>query len=156
MRFSLKWMLAAMVYVALAASAVGLHSRALADVVWMLNIAALLFTLMVMIGGASERRSRATGFAIFMGSYIFASCLVYNRLPATRVFQANGYEISASGSAYAWTEPLRPGGEVTRLDATASLYVAHATSALACGFFGAYLGPLAFRRGDRSESATAV
>ena len=61
-RFSLKWLLTAMVYVALAAAAFTQDHWAWADVLWLVSFVAVCYAAALAFNAAGERRSRSIGF----------------------------------------------------------------------------------------------
>jgi hypothetical protein len=70
-RFSLKWLLAATVYVALAAAALTQSHWAWADALWLVSFVAVCYAAALAINAREVRQARAIGFLI--GSVLFAT-----------------------------------------------------------------------------------
>lgn len=145
MRFSIKWLLAAMAYVALAAAAIGTHSTLLATLVWTLTIVAALYASILVTNSMGEQRWRATGFAIFVAAYIAGMFAAFTTVPASQLFQLAGYNVNRDGTLYVWMDAGHTNFDSLPEIAT-SLRTANAVCAMLAGLFGCGLGGLAYRR----------
>jgi hypothetical protein len=64
MRFSLKWILAAAVYVAIAAAAFSQPSWVYADVLWAMSLLAIVFAGVMVFAARDKARMAAGGFLL--------------------------------------------------------------------------------------------
>jgi hypothetical protein len=69
-RFSLKWILAAMVYVAIAAAALGTGKWHFADVLWILTLLAVGYAILVAAFATGRRRVLSAGFAVLSVCFV--------------------------------------------------------------------------------------
>ncbi|HEX6960736.1 MAG TPA: hypothetical protein VF175_02635 [Lacipirellula sp.] len=116
MRFSLKWILAAAVYVAVAAAAFSQPSWVYADILWAISLLAIVFAGLVTFVGSSKARLAAGGFLLASACflvYVTAAALIGNNAtPMTRLLVAAGYEPFQPGPYYytptATVQPAAP------------------------------------------------
>jgi hypothetical protein len=89
-RFSLKWILAAMVYAAIAAAAFSQETWVYADILCAVSLLALGYAVMLIIYARGERQAAAAGFAVFM--VLLAACLLMapQSVPSYRILAAAG------------------------------------------------------------------
>jgi hypothetical protein len=90
MRFSMKWILAGMAYVAVAAAAFSQQTWVYADVLWAIGLLAVVYGAIVALFARGRRQAAAAGFVV--GSVCFALC-VYgssNSVPTLRLLTAAG------------------------------------------------------------------
>jgi hypothetical protein len=89
-RFSLKWILAAMVYAAIAAAAFSQETWVYADILCAVSLLALGYAVMLIIYARGERQAAAAGFAVFM--VLLAACLLMapQSVPSYRILTAAG------------------------------------------------------------------
>jgi hypothetical protein len=96
MRFSLKWLLAAAIYVALAAAAFSQTHWLYADVLWAISLLALVYAGMTAFLAQDRRRAAAAGFLLaslcFLVYVTMTSYLRTDSTPITRLLVAAGYE----------------------------------------------------------------
>jgi hypothetical protein len=90
MRFSLKWILAATVYVAIAAAAFGTGDWYFADALWALTLLAVVYAVLITAFASGRRRVAAAGFVV--ASVCFALCVAFggDTVPTTRLLIATG------------------------------------------------------------------
>jgi hypothetical protein len=93
-RFSLKWILAGTVYVAIAAAAFGREAWYYSDAVWAMTFLTIVWAILVAIFGSGRRRIAAAGFAV--ASVGFALCATFNveGVPTARILEAAGVQPS--------------------------------------------------------------
>jgi hypothetical protein len=89
-RFSLKWILAATVYAAIAAAAFSQETWVYADILCAISLLALGYAVMLIIYSRGERQAAAAGFAVFM--VLLAACLLMapQSVPSFRILTAMG------------------------------------------------------------------
>ncbi|HEX6963703.1 MAG TPA: hypothetical protein VF175_17685 [Lacipirellula sp.] len=89
-RFSLKWILAAMVYAAIAAAAFSQESWVYADLLCAASLLALGYAVMLIIYARGARQAASAGFAVFM--LLLAVCMLVtpNSVPTQRILLAAG------------------------------------------------------------------
>src|SRR5688572_10381202 len=109
MRFSVKWLLAAAVYVAIAAAALSQQSGLYGDVLWGITLLALLFAALLAIFMRGEGRIIATGFLLAGGAYlIYATIASTYSSASARVLRAVGYDPAGVAFPAAPTTPSTP------------------------------------------------
>jgi hypothetical protein len=148
--FSLKALLAAMAYVALAAAAISTKSWPLAVSVSVFSI--LAFCYAVFVGLAwDERRGVALGFILLFAANAWAVLLAPRYLPSSQLLHALGYNVSAKGAVlvadagptvsamYPPPAFIRPAVELTPIIRTAN-----AAGTMGAGLLGCLLGAVAF------------
>ena len=167
MRFSLKWALAAMAYVALAAAALSQRPPVWAGLLWTATIFAFCYALLVCFAW-DDRRAAALGFVVVsIVFYLHQSVAPTQALPR-QILVAAGLDtwqqrytsdVYVTPSAVADGDPFAPANpnSVTfrniisqRAFATTRLQAASAIGVMAAGLTGALLGVLAFRRGRQN------
>jgi hypothetical protein len=163
MRFSIKWPLAVMAYVALAATAatiVGQNGLILADIVWLITILAVCYALIVACGATGKRRQMALGVAVVSAAYVVCLNLAPDRVPTSWMLNAAGYDVTSNGDILQRTifMGIRPRQSVSYPTAApnrrALLTTVNATGTMAAGLIGLGLGALAYSRGQRDQSAS--
>jgi hypothetical protein len=150
MRFSLKWALAAMAYVALAAAAISAKSPLLADLLWAMTILALCYAMILAWIVRRERRAMAAGFVVALAANLICLYLAPSHALSSHALSAFGYTVNESGQ---FLEPAPSVNNVPTLGmyekSKPIKYAADAMCTMAAGLFGCGLGALAFRRGER-------
>lgn len=101
MRYSLKWGLLGMAYVALAAAAFGQGHWAYADLLWLATFGAICLAMLIAIFSTGARRAGGVGFALF--AFALAMCMQFapDSIPTRRIFLAAELRSYASVQAYA-------------------------------------------------------
>ena len=181
-RFSMKWLLAGMVYVALAAAALTRPHWGWADVLWALSFIAVCYAATLAFNFTGERRSRAVGFLI--GSLLYAGALhlsedvgplarlVIASAPATNAalpaYMASPRRASATTGIPGWSATMSP-----QISAPATPYqsfiavsplaapnyglqirTANAVGVMLAGLIGSILSALTYRKSQaRSHAA---
>ncbi len=155
MRFSLKWLLAGTVYVAIAAAAFARPHWAYAEALWALTFLAVVYALIVAISGRGQRQVVAIGFAVasllLTGYVLFGSS---NSKAFSRVVELLSPPEPAPFSVVNGRIPVYslPSGRMTTtppnvVAASSVLRSANAVGTMAAGLVGAVLGALAYQRG---------
>ena len=90
MRFSLKWILAGVAYVAIAAAAFSQTTWVYADILWAASLLAVVYAALVAAFLRGRRQIAAAGFVV--GSFCFLLCLTLggDSVPTTRLLVAAG------------------------------------------------------------------
>jgi hypothetical protein len=127
-RFSLKWILAGMVYVAIAAAAFSAGSAALGELLWAFSLLANVYASLISIFARGRRQFAAAGFAL--ASLGLAFCLAFG---------------STANTAIARMLMGPPSSPRTISDLHAYVSAANAVATLAFGLMGSLVGLLAFR-----------
>ena len=85
MRYSMRWILAAMVYVAIAAAAFSQESWVYADLLWLVTFVAIIYAGLLICTARESRRVCAIGF--IFGAAAFLTCLQFapGSLPTVRL-----------------------------------------------------------------------
>jgi hypothetical protein len=105
-RFSLKWILAGMVYVAIAAAAIARGEWYYADVVLGLTIVGLTFAVVTAIYSRGKRQACAVGFTVGCASFLGYLQFGGQTSPAWRLIEAAGLDKVASGKVEMNVPPL--------------------------------------------------
>lgn len=90
MRFSLKWILAGVTYVAIAAAAFSQQTWVYADTLWAIGLLAVVYGALVAFLARGRRQAAAVGFVV--GSLAFAACVFTgsSSVPTLRLLSAAG------------------------------------------------------------------
>lgn len=101
MRYSLKWGLLGMAYVALAGAAFGQGHWAYADLLWLATFGAICLAMLIAIFGTGARRAGGVGFALF--ALALAMCMQFapDSIPTRRMFLAAELRSLAAAEASA-------------------------------------------------------
>ena len=137
MRFSLKWLLAGTVYVAVAAAAYSRQKPLFYIALWLLTLAAVFYAICLAATARGRQRTLAASFAIAAVAYL--GCLAFvdeNQMPMTRLLVA----------AADFRQPPRPHDAwPLALSIRDLLSIANAVATLAFGLMGSLVGLMAFR-----------
>jgi hypothetical protein len=87
-RFSMKWLLAGMVYVALTAAALTQPGWAWADALWVVSFLAICYAGLLAIYAAGARRARAVGFLTGSLALVAAMHFAPQSVPVGRIVEA--------------------------------------------------------------------
>lgn len=148
MRFSLKWALAAMAYVALAATAYAKESTFGIDVLWTITILAFCYSLIALGVMQGESKARARGFAVLCGAYFACVYFAPHKLPSAHLMRVAGYSVTNEGRVLERATVAGIGSGVrTARGIGPVLPVANAIGTMVAGLVGCGLGALAYRRG---------
>ncbi|MBL9164505.1 MAG: hypothetical protein JNL18_17390 [Planctomycetaceae bacterium] len=90
MRFSLKWILFGMAYVALAAAALTQNHWAYADLLWLAAFVAICMAIQSALFNSGSRRAIATGFALFALGFAACAQFAEHSIPTRRLLLAAG------------------------------------------------------------------
>src|SRR5688572_14466660 len=148
MRYSLKWLLLAMAYVAIVAAAIGSRTDVLADAVWALSLMAICYAVVLACVSKNQRRAMAIGFALLASVNVMCTFSVPTRLPIMRLLNVVGYGAD-DGSLYGVREqpdPHVPGRviRVRHLHNKAWFVTANAVGTMLAGLVGCGIGALAY------------
>jgi hypothetical protein len=143
MRFSIRWLLAGVAYVALVTAAVAAGSSVLVDVVWGVTLVAVCYAVVVACVGRGRRQAIAIGFVIMAMLHILGMYLLPSRVPAMRLISAIGYSVF-DGEAYE-PDPASPGAYRAVPGLRTATRTANAVATLAVGLVGCLVGGLAYR-----------
>jgi hypothetical protein len=103
MRYSLKWVLFGMAYVAIAAAALTQDHWAYADVLWLTTLLAVFLAIVIAIFSSGGRRAAAIGFALFAVGFAACAHCAERTVPTRRILLAAGvseYPIYQPPTAY--------------------------------------------------------
>lgn len=112
MRFSLKWGLLGMAYVAVAAAALSQDHWAYADVLWLATFLAICTSILTAIFGSGSRRAAAIGFALFAVAFATCAQVAEQSIPTRRILLAAGvpeYPVFQNPMTYSLPQPLSLG-----------------------------------------------
>jgi hypothetical protein len=140
-RFSLKWILAGMVYVAMAAAAYSRHETFFLIVLWLLTLAVVVHAIRAAVIARGRQRMLAASFAI--AATVYLGCLAFvdeNEMPMTRLLTAAAGFRQSPPPNDAW--PLA-------LYMRDLLSIANAVGTLAFGLMGSLVGLMAYRAAGR-------
>jgi hypothetical protein len=154
MRYSIRWMLGAMAYVALIAAAISTASEFLADIVWAVSLVALGYGIVVASVAHGKRRAMAIGFVALSITNVVGLYLKPYRLPAVRLLYVLGYSMQSDGDIYVRTgqppmgSPLGLSTPMTRRKVAGGMAVSrtvHGVETMVAGLVGCLIGALAYR-----------
>jgi hypothetical protein len=145
MRFSLRWLMVSMAYVAVATTAIATGSDLLADLISALSLLAVSYAIVVACIATRQRQAIAVGFLTLAIAHLVGLYLIPDRVPAMRLLNSAGYMVSSKGDIYEH-DPTRPGAVRTIQGMTAVVRTANAIGTLATGLIGCLIGGLAYRQ----------
>lgn len=148
MRFSLRWLLAAMAYFALVTAAIATKRSLLATLVWYVPILATCYAIVVMCIDVNRRRAMALGFVMLTAAYSIGWLFFSKQVPAMLAYRAAGYFVSSDGDIME-PDPNFPGSYRTSQSMIVSVQAANAAGTLAAGLIGCLIGRLAYRHSKR-------
>lgn len=90
MRFSLKWILLGMAYVAVAAAALSQDHWAYADALWLATFIAVGASILTAILRTGSLRATASGFALFAGGFALCAQVAPQSTPTRRILLTAG------------------------------------------------------------------
>src|SRR6476620_11360185 len=93
MRFSMRWLMAGMAYIALLAAAVGTRALVFMDLVWCVTLLAVCYATVVAIIDRGKRQAMAIGFVALSSIYILGSYVHPESTPAMWLYHAAGYSV---------------------------------------------------------------
>lgn len=96
MRFSMKWILAAMAYVAVAAAAFSRQTWVFADVLWAVSLLAVVFAVLLAVFARGRRQVAAAGFVVASGCFLACVAFDQNAVPTNRLLAAAGINPNAT------------------------------------------------------------
>jgi len=142
----MKWLLAGMVYVAVAAAAFTQAERGWGDALWVISHLAICYAAGLAIYGAGERRARALGFLMGALALVITLEVSPDRVPVGRIVGAlsppppKAFRVRDSGTVTIY-QPKRasPELEVVRVRA------ANAVAVMLAGAAGSLVTALAYR-----------
>jgi hypothetical protein len=155
MRFSIRWLLAVMAYVALLAAAVGSRSAVLTDAICGISLLAICYAIVVAVVDRGLRQAMAVGFAAVAAVHLVCMYTIPYGVPASRLYQAAGYMVEG-GLVYVPTSAGSGGRSVSMpgfrpvTGLVPGTRESNAVVTLLAGFVGCWLGHVAYknRRGE--------
>jgi hypothetical protein len=99
MRFSIRWALVMMAYVALVAAAMGTYSEVLVQLIWTIGIVAFCYAAVIAIVGRGRRQALAVGFVVMFAIHCYFVLSDADRLPVNWLYLPAGYYVN-SGVVY--------------------------------------------------------
>ncbi len=153
MRFSLKWLLAGMVYVAIAAAAFSFAEKTwiYCDVLWGLTLLILVYSGVVVLCASGRRRATAAGFLFACILYLGILAVTEGKTTGGMILNAVGVraELNAApvlmGSYYYRPIPAPPVRGMSQGNFNRLVRAANAVATLAFGLMGSLAGLMAFR-----------
>ena len=108
-RFSLKWMLVAMVYAAVAAAAFSQRVWFYNDLLWAVSMAAIGYALLLVVYARGELQARAAGFAVLAACFLACLYLAPDSMPTRNLVNALAPPFDEVAQVqYAYTAPPIP------------------------------------------------
>jgi hypothetical protein len=141
MRYSLRWLLLAMAYVALVAAAIGATGSMFVDILWIVWIVSLCYAFVVMCVGKDRRRAMAVGFVALSAAHAACIYLFPYHVPVMHVVSGLGYAFGGDGAIY---EHVSAGRVRIAPGITNATHIANAVVTLAVGMIGCGIGALAY------------
>lgn len=143
MRFSLKWLLAGMAFVALAAAAISQDSQGAVNFVWAITITVGFYAVMAAVYSRGATRAYWIGFAgLFAINCVFLYATPH-RMPSNIVVTIAGSNVNVDGSV------SRPGSGPYP---TPLIRAPNAVGTMLAGLIGGALATLAYRRNGQRDS----
>jgi hypothetical protein len=155
MRFSLKWLLVAVTYVAVAGAAFASHNShnsLLVAALWVVAELAVCFAALVAIFGRGERRAMALGFVLVFAVHLVIQLYFIELTPTRQILGALGYEVRSDGIVC----ELLPGVQSTFVIRVNLARAGEAVASLVAGLVGGALGAMAFRWAKERTTADEI
>ena len=149
MRYSMKWILAAMVYVAIAAAAFSQPGWVYADLLWLATFLAFSYAIIVawLIPGAA--RARAGGFVIVAACFVTCLHLSPVDVPARRILAAIHSVFPADPASREPSTVSEWMAASSRVSRSTQIRSADTVATMLSGLVGCLLGSLAYNRARR-------
>ena len=143
MRFSLKWIFAAVFYVALVAAALGRPAPNYCEILWCITILANAYAAAIAVCGRGQRKAAASAFIV--ASISFAALVLFSVDLPGHDGHSGFYPIDSIFNALGVDWVVYSPKTILRLR------TANAVAPLVFGLIGALVGSTAFRAADCSE-----
>jgi hypothetical protein len=144
MRFSLKWLLAGMAYVALAAAAV-IGALFCPHVLWTVTIGIFLYALLICVA-SHWGNAFCAGFVVFSAAHLLVFIAAPNWLPSSAGLTAAGYRITNQGVLLQKPTPQSDWHVEDDL-----MHAVAAAGTMAAGLIGGALATGSYRRHGKRE-----
>jgi hypothetical protein len=152
MRYSIKWLLVVMAYIALIVAAITSLNRTLASIAWLLSYCTICYALVVSFIAGDQRRAMAIGFVVLAVGHILCIYLAPRELPALRMLSTLGYGIGDDYASLYAPNTLTTAGPNRGVPARRKIpnsYTAvrtlNAVGTILAGLLGAGIGALAYK-----------
>ena len=185
MRFSLKWCLFGMAYVAVAAAALTQDHWAYADLLWLTTFLAVCLAILTAVFSSGSRRAAAIGFALVALGFAACAQFAEQTIPTRRILLAAGVPeypliqpyfpapvtatFSAPATVNAYPTPVQPpaaalptpisvvtlSSSPAELPFTSKVRAANSVGSMFLGLIGAWLAAGVYRR-HRLNSETSA
>ena len=149
MRYSMKWILAAMVYVAIAAAAFSQPGWVYADLLWAATFLAFSYAIIVAWLVPGVARARAGGFVIVAACFVASLHLSPVDVPARRVLEAIRVMLPADSVDREPTTVSEWMASPRRESRGTQIRSADTVATMLSGLVGCLLGSLAYNRARR-------
>ena len=146
MRYSMKWILAAMVYVAVAAAAFSHPGWFYADLLWAATFLAFSYAIIVAWLVPGEARARAGGFVIVAACFVACLHLSPIDVPARRILAAIHSMFPADSASREPTTVSEWMASPSRVSRSTQIRSADTVATMLSGLVGCLLGSLAYSR----------
>jgi hypothetical protein len=150
MRFSIRWMLAAVTFVALVTAAIASQSYLLVDLVWAVVLLAVVYAIVLAWSPNKQRQAIAIGFVSV--AVMHAACLYFlpSHAPTTHALRAAGYILS-KGQVYEVNSDEGPGEPhwIRASQVQVAVRTANAVVTLVAGLAGSLVGAAAYAHARR-------
>ena len=143
MRYSMKWILAAMVYVSLAAAALSQPSWVYADLLWLATFVAIIYAGLLIYAARESHRLRAIGFVLGALGYLAVLHFDPGPSPTFRLLFILRPVLNVGDL------PRVPNVPPVVRNLNAERRAAHAVATMGLGLVGCLLGSLAYNRARR-------
>jgi hypothetical protein len=174
MRFSLKWLLAGMVYAAIAAAAFAKPHWAYADVLWTASVLAFAYAGLLAWSARGKAQLRALGFVIVCACVLAILIFAPDAMPTRRILESLGAfqtqinfgPISPQPASGVSIPPFNYGGASVIVasappplptttqptdESLVKLRAANAVAMMLAGLAGSVLGVVAYRRSQETS-----
>jgi hypothetical protein len=156
MRFSIRWMLLGMAYVALVATAVSTHIAFLEDSVWIVTWLVLAYAAVVAVIDIGKRRAMAVGFVTLAAIHVACLNLAPRNAPVRWVREVTEYVVETISGKNRY----QPGGRYATPSTTPTVITSftrpsarssnpdpmNGVVTLAAGLIGCWIGLIAWKQ----------
>jgi hypothetical protein len=148
MRFSIRWMLGAVAFVALVTAAIVSQSYLLVDLAWAVILLAVVYAIVLACNPNKQRQAIAIGFVCVAVMHAACLYLLPSHAPTTHALRAAGYILS-KGQVYEVVSERSGRTWVRTNKMQLAVSAANAVVTLVAGLAGGFVGAAAYAHARR-------
>jgi hypothetical protein len=139
MRFSIRWMLAIVAYVAVVVAVMVTGSNRLVDLIWAVSWLAICYAAVFAAIGDRRQRAMAVGFPVLSIAHLIGLQMKPHHMLPGQLCEIAGYNVARDGDIW-----VRGRIDAKATELKKALPAANAISTLVLGFLGCFIGRIAY------------